>query len=135
WHFGLVWGLVFAGSLTATCLGTVFRGRTAGEKVWSRQARAVIFALTPSLVAALVLSVFFFARGDHLWLPGVWMLCYGQGALATAAYSPPPIRWLGLSMLLLGSLALALGPSWATIMMGVSFGLGHVGLGVVLLAI
>ena len=95
----------------------------------------ILLALAPSLFAALVLTVFLFARGDHLWLPGVWMLCYAQGALATAAYSPPPIRWLGLSMLLLGSLALALGPGWATIMMGVSFGLGHVGLGVVLLAI
>jgi hypothetical protein len=26
-----------------------------------------------------VLTAFFFARGEHLWLPGVWMLCYGQG--------------------------------------------------------
>src|SRR5207248_152635 len=133
WHFGLVWGLVFAGSLTATCLGTVFRGRTAGEKVWSRQARAVIFALTPSLVAALVLSVFFFARGDHLWLPGVWMLCYAQGALATSAYAPSPIRWLGLAVLFLGCLTLWLGPSWAVLMMGLVFGVGHMGLGAALL--
>ena len=135
WQFGAVWATVFAGSTLATTIGTVLRGRSTGERIWSRQARTVVLALAPSLFAALVLTVFLFARGDHLWLPGVWMLCYAQGALATAAYSPPPIRWLGLSMLLLGSLALALGPSWATIMMGVGFGLGHVGLGVVLLAI
>jgi hypothetical protein len=61
------------------------------------------------------------------------MLCYGQGALATAAYAPPPIRWLGAAMLPLGALTLALGPAWAVAMMGLVFGLGHVGLGVVLL--
>lgn len=134
WHFGTVWALVFAGSVLATALGTVMRGRERGEQVWSRQARTVLLALAPSLVAALVLTVFFFARGEHLWLPGVWMLCYAQGALATAAYSPPPIRWLGISVLFLGGLTLALDPGWAVPMMGLVFGLGHIGLGVVLLA-
>src|SRR5262245_9862075 len=95
--FGLVWGLVCAGSLTATLLGTIFRGRAAGEQVWSRQARAVLLALTPALFTAAVLTVFFFVRGEHLWLPGVWMLCYGQGALATSSSAPSPIRWLGVT--------------------------------------
>ena len=131
--FGVVWGLVFLGSLLATWLGTVARGRQRGERVWSRQARAVVLALAPSLLAAGVLSVFFFARGMYLWLPGVWMLCYGQGALATAAYAPRPICWLGAAFLGLGALTLALGPDWSVPMMGLAFGLGHIGLGVVLL--
>jgi hypothetical protein len=135
WHFGGVWATVFFGSVLATSVGTVLRGRERGERVWSRQARTVLLALAPSLVAALALTLFFFARGDHLWLPGVWMLCYAQGALATAAYSPPPIRWLGVSVLFLGGLTLALDPTCAVPMMGLVFGLGHIGLGVVLLAI
>jgi hypothetical protein len=131
--FGAVWALVFAGSLLATTVGTVSQGRGNGEKVWSRQARAVVMALAPSLFAALVLTVFFFARGEHLWLPGVWMLCYGQGALATSAYAPSPIRWLGVAVLALGGVTLGLGPAWAVPMMGLVFGLGHVGLGSALL--
>jgi hypothetical protein len=133
WHFGVTWGAVFAGSLFAAATGTVLRGRQRGERVWSRQARAVLLALAPSILVALVLSVFFFARGEHLWLPGVWMLCYGQGALATSTYAPAPIRWLGVAVLLFGSLTLWLGPDWAIIMMGLVFGLGHIGLGGVLL--
>jgi hypothetical protein len=132
-HFAAIWTLVFAGSLLVTCVGTLMRGRERGERVWSRPARAVVLALAPSLFAALALTVFFFARSMHLWLPGVWMLCYGQGALATSAYAPPPIRWLGVAVLLLGALTLALGPGWAVPMMGLVFGLGHVVLGVVLL--
>jgi hypothetical protein len=133
WHFGIVWSGVFFLSLLATTLGTIFRGRQRGERVWSRQLRAVLFALTPSLFAALVLSVYFFARGDHLRLPGVWMLCYGQAALAMSAYAPAPVRWLGIGMLLLACVTLWLGQAWAVLMMGLVFGLGHLALGVALL--
>src|SRR5262249_47125617 len=115
--------------------GTVNRSRERGERIWSRQARAVLLALTPSMFAALVISVFFFRKGDaeHLWLPGIWMLCYGQGAMATVAYAPTPIRSLGIAVLLLGGVTLWLGPAWAILMMGLVFGLGHIGLGVALL--
>lgn len=135
WCFGGIWAIVFLGSLLATILGTALRSRECGEQVWSRQARTVIKALAPSLFAALVLSVFFFQRGEHLWLPGVWMLCYGQGALATAAYAPAPIRWLGVTVLLLGGVTLAAGPVAAVPMMGLVFGLGHIILGGILLSI
>ncbi|HZU37526.1 MAG TPA: hypothetical protein VFA18_16515 [Gemmataceae bacterium] len=135
WQFGVVWGIVFVGSLLATSLSTVLRSREQGERVWSRPARAVVRALAPSLFAALVLSVYFFARGgeEYLWLPGIWLLCYGQGALATAAYAPAPIRSLGVLALLLGAVTVALGPEWAVPMMGLTFGLGHIVLGLVLL--
>jgi hypothetical protein len=134
-QFGAVWGVVFVGSLLATVLGTAMRSRKYGERLWSRPARTVVLALAPSLFAAMVLTVLFFAWGQHLWLPGVWMLCYGQGALATAAYAPVPIRYLGVSVLLLAVVTLALGPGWAVVMMGLVFGLGHIILGVALLSI
>ncbi len=135
WHFGTVWAVVFAGSLLATTFGTVLRGRQCGENVWSRQARAVLLALTPSIVAAVVLTVFFFAQGWHLWLPGVWMLCYAQGALATSAYAPAPIKWLGVAILLLGAVTLALPREWSVASMGIVFGLGHLVLGGVLMVL
>jgi len=131
--FGTVWGLVFAGSSLGTFVGTVMRGRERGERVWSRQTRAIVLALAPSLFAGLVLTVFFFARGMHLWLPGVWMLCYGQGALATATYAPRPIGWTGAGLLVLGAATLASGPAAAVPMMGVAFGGGHLALGAALL--
>ena len=133
--FGAVWGLVFVGALLATVVGSLTRGRERGESVWSRPARAVVLALTPSLIAAGVLTAFFFAWGEHLLLPGVWMLCHGQGALATSAYAPRPIASLGAAMLGLGAIALALGQAWAVPMMAVAFGGGHLALGGALLLI
>jgi hypothetical protein len=135
WAFGLVWGMVFLGATLATVLTAVARGRERGEKAWSRQARAVVMALAPSVFAALVLSAGFFAWGMHLWLPGVWMLCYGQGALATSTYAPTPIRWFGIAVLLGALPTFWLGPSWASVAMGIVFGLGHIGLGASLLVL
>jgi hypothetical protein len=112
----------------------LLRGREVGEPVWTRQLRMVLLALAPSLAAAAVLTVFFFVRGDHLWLPGVWMLCYGQGSLATSAYAPAGIRWLGVAMLAMGALTLMLGAGWANIMMAIAFGAGHLLLGFALLS-
>jgi hypothetical protein len=131
--FGGVWVAVFACSLLVTALTTISRSRRRGEKAWSHPARAVLWALTPSLFAAVVLSIWLFAVGLHLWLPGVWMLCYGQGALATSAYAPSPIRWLGIGVLLCAGFTLWMGPDWAVVMMGLVFGAGHIGLGAVLL--
>src|SRR5437588_11631155 len=45
WCFGAVWAAVFAGSVLASTVSTVVRGRQRGERVWSRQARAVLLAL------------------------------------------------------------------------------------------
>lgn len=134
--FAAVWGVVFLGSLAATVVGTAIRSRQTGESVWSRQARAVLLALAPGLFTALALTGFFFAQGGiwHLYLPGVWMLCYGQGALATSAYAPAPIRYLGVVSLAAGAITLALGPAWATLMMAAVFGLGHLGIGAALVA-
>jgi hypothetical protein len=131
--FGVVWALVFLGSLEATIGEVVVRGRRNGEPLWSRQARTVVGALAPALVSALFITVWLAGRGEHLWLPGVWLLCYGQGALATSSYAPAPIRWMGGSAIVLGGIGLWLGPAWAIPMMGVGFGLGHLSLGVVLL--
>jgi len=132
--FASVWGFVFASSLTGSIVGTLLRGREVGERVWTRQTRMVLLALAPSLAAAAALTAFFFVRGEHLWLPGVWMLCYGQGSLATSAYAPTGIRWLGVAMLGLGALTLALGTAWAIVLMAVAFGAGHLLLGFMLLS-
>src|SRR5258707_12194917 len=46
--FGVVWAVGFPGSLLATCIGTILRSRQRGQRLWSRQPRAVLRALTPS---------------------------------------------------------------------------------------
>jgi hypothetical protein len=132
-YFGLVWGIVFVAALLWFCVCTFWRGRSRNEPVWSSQAAAVLGAIAPSVIAAAMLTVFFLGRLDHRWLPGVWMICYAQAALATAAYAPAPIRWMGYWFFAASALTLALGVEMSNIMMAVAFGGGHWMLGACLL--
>ena len=101
-QFGAVWALVFAGSLLATFMGTVMRGRERGERVWSRQATTVLLTLAPSLFAALVLTVLLLPPRRAPVAAGRVDAVLRPGALATAAYAPRSIRWLGVAFLPLG---------------------------------
>jgi hypothetical protein len=131
--FGLVWTAVLAVSLAGTLLENMRELRAAGEPPWSRPFREVCRSLAPAMFAAVVLTVDFFMHGRHLELPGLWMLCYGCGALATTTYAPETVRPLGLSFLALGTLTLCLGPTWSIVMMGVAFGGGHIVMSLTLL--
>ncbi|MBI3272306.1 MAG: hypothetical protein HYZ53_25165 [Planctomycetes bacterium] len=128
WPYGLVWAGVFVGSLTSVVLCVIQRGQERNEPVWSPQARAVVTALLPPFLVGWTISVWLFARGEHLHLPGIWMLCYACGALATSTYAPEPIRGLGVAMLCLGPVTLALPTAFGNVLMMFAFGLGHMGL-------
>lgn len=132
WAYGLVWAGVFVGSLGSVVMCVLQRAQERNEAAWSPTARAVATALVPPFLVGVVLSAWFFARGEHLVMPGIWMLCYACGALATKPYAPEPIRWLGWVMLILGAVTLALPRAWGDVMMAVAFGLGHMGLAVAL---
>lgn len=131
--FAAVWGSVFAVSVGTTLWENWREVRAAGETPWARPARQIARALVPALVMALALTVREFARGHHLGLPGVWMLCYGTGALATTTYAPPVVAPLGIGFMAMGLVTLWLGPGWANVMMGLTFGGGHLILAATLL--
>jgi hypothetical protein len=132
--FGGVWGAVFALALLVMVREQLAEVRAAGVDLWTRPAREIVRALLPALAMAAVLSVQAFAAGRHLELPGIWMLCYGVGALATSTFAPPAMFSMGVAFLGFGALTLWLGPAWATPMMGVVFGGGHLALGIGLLS-
>lgn len=131
-YFGLVWGVVFVFALCWFGLCTFWRGYERNQPVWSSQALAVLQAIAPSALAAFLLTIFFLGRLDHRWLPGIWMICYAQAALATAAYCPAPIRWMGYGFFAAGAVTLAVGVDLSNLMMAFAFGGGHGMLGLCL---
>jgi hypothetical protein len=133
-NFGVVWGVVFVVALVSQCVLTFARARQRGEPVWSRQARTVTLALLPCVVAGATLSVLMARIGRLDWLPAVWLLLYGTGALATSFFAPRSIGWLGCVCLGLGAVALLLPTPHPVITMVVGFGLTHLvyGVGVLL---
>ena len=132
--FGLVWFAVFWLSVGVMVREQVREVRDAGVPLWTRPAREIVRALVPAMTMSALVSLHAFARGRHLELPGVWMLCYGVGALATSTYAPAVVAQMGWAFMACGALTLWLGAHWATAMMGLVFGGGHLALGIGLLA-
>lgn len=127
--FLTIWGGVFLLSLAATIIEQAREVRRAGVDLWTRPAREILRALLPALVMAGLLTVHASSLGRHLELPGLWMLCYGCGALATSTFAPPVVASLGAGFLVGGGITLWLGPAWSNPMMGLVFGAGHLILG------
>lgn len=132
--FGAVWFAVFWLSVGVMVREQVREVRDAGVPLWTRPAREIVRALVPAMTLSALLSLHAFSHGRHLELPGVWMLCYGVGALATSTYAPAVVAQMGVAFMISGAVTLCLGPAWATTMMGVVFGGGHLLLGAGLLA-
>lgn len=132
--FGAVWFVVFWLSVGVMVREQVREVRDAGVPLWTRPAREIVRALVPAMTLSALLSLHAFAHGRHLELPGVWMLCYGVGALATTTYAPAVVAQMGFAFMISGALTLWLGPAWSVTMMGLVFGGGHLLLGAGLLA-
>jgi hypothetical protein len=123
--FGVVWSAVFVVALVSQCVLTFARARQRRESVWSRQARTVALALLPCLVAGMTVTVLMARIGQLDWLPAVWLLLYGTGALATSFFAPRSIGRLGIACLVLGAGALLLPVPYPVLTMVVGFGLTH----------
>ena len=133
--FTLTWMAVL---LAACAFATFFTAQMAhenGEPFWTRQARTVVLALTPALVATLIITAVLIRAGQAAILPGVWMLLWGVGALAMSFFTPRVISLLGMTFMAAGAVVLFLPPlpDWLT--MGATFGAVHLAYGVVLILI
>ena len=98
----LVWGGAFVLAFAFMVIFTSRAARRDGIPFWSPLARDVIFALWPSLVAALAMTVAL-ARASRLELAApLWLLAYGVGGLAAGAFASPIVRVLGFAFLAAG---------------------------------
>lgn len=128
--FGVVWTAVFAVAFAGHLLITFGRARQRGEPVWSRQARTVLLAVLPSFGVGLTLTVLM-GRLDRLdLLPGLWLMLYGCGALATSFFAPRSIAWLGATCLAVGFVSLILLPGHPILTMAIGFGVTHIVFGI-----
>ena len=96
--------------------------------LWSGSFRKMAWGLAPALAAGALLTQALTAAGATHLLPGMWLLLYGAGVTASGTFSVRALRWMGLTMLALGSLAL-LSPDLGLAVLGVGFGAAHVGFG------
>jgi len=108
----------------------------ASPRQWERSlAFAALLDLTPSIVGgALLTAALVYTRRVEL-LPGLWMVLFGTGVMASRRHVPRACAWIGVAYLLAGTATLLLlpGPTAlrADVMAG-TFGLGQFLLALVL---
>jgi hypothetical protein len=128
-NFALVWSAAFVVAFLAHATLTFARARRRNEPVWSRQARTVYLALLPSLLASFAASVLMWRLNRLDLLPGLWLVLYGCGVLATSFFAPPSILALGASCLAMGAGCLVAGCGHPLLTMAAGFGVTHVAFG------
>ncbi len=106
----------------------VTKAKRLGVPLWSGSFRKMAWGLAPALVAGALMTQALTAAGATDLLPGMWLVLYGAGVTASGTFSVRALRWMGLTMLALGSLAL-LSPDLGLAVLGVGFGAAHVGFG------
>jgi len=94
--------------------------------------RAFALSLFPAMFAGMVLTFVLYQHGIYSLLPGLWMLLYGVAVVSGGTNSVRIVPVLGMSFIALCTIALALGPEWANIVMAMGFGMLHVVFGMLI---
>ncbi|MFD2786603.1 hypothetical protein [Hymenobacter rubripertinctus] len=122
--------IVVAALVVATYF-TLRRARRAGQPLWSALGRRLALSLAIPLVAGGLFCIALFMQGAvGLVVPGL-LLFYGLALLNGSKYTLEEIRWLGLTEIGLGLVAM-LFPGFGLAFFAVGFGLGHIGYGLLM---
>jgi hypothetical protein len=110
----------------------VKKARAQGLYLWGGVARRFFLTLLPALVAGAVLTVALLDFGARDLVSGAWLLLYGAGLAASGVFSIRPVMLAGFGFMALGALALALPPSFSTVLLATGFGGFHLALGLII---
>lgn len=122
----VIWSAVF---LISGAAHVFFIGRKAqktGQPAWSYVAKVIVYALCPPFLVGACFTAFLVLEHKLMWIPGMWMVCFGLGVWSAGLFSIPEPRWLGVAFMLLGMSTLFFWQPYGVVFMTVSFGLCHV---------
>lgn len=127
----LVWmaELIFAASVALYF--TAQKTRLQGGSLGATNAKKLLFAFCPAMLAGAALSLAMFLEASMQWLPGVWLVLYGAAVTTAGVYSVRAIPVMGSLFLLLGVIVLLL-PVPPDLGLGIGFGGLHLVFGIII---
>ncbi|MCR5888840.1 hypothetical protein LRS06_13915 [Hymenobacter sp. J193] len=127
----LLAGGIIAAALAVAVFFTVRRARQAGQQIWGALGRRLALSLAIPLIAGGLFCLALYRDGAvGLVIPGM-LVFYGLALLNASKYTLEEIRWLGLTQIGLGLVALLL-PGAGLLIFALGFGLGHIGYGLLM---
>ena len=110
----------------------VLKARRSGVPLLSGVGRKFALSFTPPMLAGALLTVAL-ARWELAYaLPGVWILLYGVAVTAAGALSVRAVPVMGSLFIAGGGVVLFLPFAWGDAAMALSFGVLHIGFGIVI---
>jgi MFS family permease len=127
----LLAGVVLGGALLLALYFTWRRTHRHGQQLWNSITKRLFVALALPLVTGGLFCLRLYLGGDAgMVVPGM-LVFYGLALLNASKYTLDEIRWLGLTQIVLGLVAMLL-PGWGLIFFALGFGLGHIGYGLLM---
>jgi len=124
----MVWIPTALVAVAVAALANATKARRLEVPLWTGSLRKMVWGLVPALVAGAFLTQAITVQGASHLLPGTWLALYGAGVTASGTFSVRAVRWMGLTMLALGAIAL-LRADLGLILLAVGFGGAHIGFG------
>jgi hypothetical protein len=131
WWIG-VWGFEALCAFAVGASAVFWKARKVHTPLFSRPGRKFVLGLSPTMLAAAMLSIVIYRAGVFNLLPGVWLLLYGAGVVTAGAYSVKVVPIMGLCFMFAGMGALLCPPPWANTIMAAGFGGLHILFGTII---
>jgi len=94
--------------------------------------RKFALGLCPAMIAGVVLTLVLYRNALFGLMPGVWLLLYGVAVVTGGAYSVSVVPIMGVSFMVLGTIALFSPLAWANWFMAAGFGALQIVFGVII---
>lgn len=123
-------------AVVATVIGVVSiarKSRRAGLSLVSAPARRFALALFPPIAVAAALTIALVNRGLFDLLPPLWLLLYGVAVSAGGALSVRVVPFMGIALLITGTIAFFLPFQMANLLLGLGFGVVQIAAGVIIM--
>lgn len=122
----MVWVIEAVVALAISGVAVARKARAARMPLLSGPGRKMALSLAPVLVAGALLTGVLYMEGLTALLPGVWLLMFGSGIVGAGTYSVRIVPVMGLSFMLVGSVALVAPAAWGDALMAAGFGGLHI---------
>ena len=121
-----VWAVLLLFSAAVTALSMAQKSRHTGVAFWSPVLRKALWPFSAPMALGAILSAAVFRAQNLELLPVIWLGCYGAALTAAGVMSVSPVRWMGISFLLLAASAAFLPASAGLALLAAGFGLLHI---------
>lgn len=128
----VTWGIEALLAIVVGFTAMLIKARLAKVNPFKGSARKFTLSFLPPIIAGALVTLVIYQNDLDFVLPGLWLLCYGAGAVTAGAFSTRIIPIMGLCFMALGTVALFCDDSFGNLFMALGFGGLHIIFGTII---